>query len=179
MSAKPWAQVAQLISSQGLKGKFTARSVQGLPFFLEPGMEVRFVPPLLRGPRCAHVESVEPASGGDWRVSFEEIRSRDAADALAGSFCLVRRDLLPEDYERMGAYGWEYVGCEVIDASHGSLGYVEEVSEMPTQDLLVVSGPFGEVLIPVVDEFIVSVDLQGGRIETDVPSGLLSLSSQE
>ena len=179
MSARPWAQVAQLISSQGLKGKFTARSVRGLPFFLEPGMEVRFVPPLLKGPRRAVVESVEEASGGDWRVSFSGIRSRETADALSGSFCLVKRSLLPEGFERMGAYGWEFIGCDVVDCSFGSLGQVVEVREMPTQDLLLVEGPFGEVMIPAVDEFILEVDLEDGRIETRIPSGLLSFSDQE
>lgn len=179
MSAKPWAQVAQLISSQGLKGKFAARSVRGLPFFLEPEMEVRFVPPLLKGPRCAHVESVEQASGGDWRVSFREIRSREAADALAGSFCLVKREGLPEGFEQMGAYGWQFIGCDVIDEAYGLLGQVVEVTQMPTQDLLVVNGSFGEVMIPVVDEFVLSADPEEGRIETAVPLGLLDLSGQE
>ena len=57
--ARRWADVAELIATQGLKGRLVARSVRGLPFLLSEGSAVFFVPPTLDGPRCARVRSVQ------------------------------------------------------------------------------------------------------------------------
>ena len=54
--ARRWADVAELIATQGLKGRLVARSVRGLPFLLHEGLTVHFVPPTLDGlvrPACA------------------------------------------------------------------------------------------------------------------------------
>ena len=174
---KTWAQVAQLIASQGLKGRFVARSVRGLPFFLEPGMEVRFVPPTLEGPCKAVVSEVEEGQGNDFRIAFKGISKRDTAELLTGSYCLVRRDDLPEGFENMGSYRWDILGFDVDDSAYGHLGTVSHVQSMPTQDLLTVSGLFGDVMIPAVDEFILAVDADERVVSTHIPSGLLDLDS--
>ena len=176
---KTWAQVAQLVSSQGLKGRCIAHSVQGLPFFLEKGMKVHFVPPTLEGPRCATVSSIEYHSNRDYVVSFKGISDRDTAQRLAGSYCLVKRSDLPENFEDMTDYGWEILGFSVEDETFGTLGEIEQVDEMPTQDLLYVQGPFGQVLIPYVEEFILEVDEENKVMHTRIPSGLLSLGEDE
>ena len=62
------------------------------------------------------------------------------------------------------------------DMRAGSLGAVLCIREMPGQLMLVVERPDGsELLIPLVDEFLVQVDEEEGRLIVDLPSGLLDL----
>ena len=171
---KTWTQVAQLVSSQGLKGRFIARSVQGLPFLLEEGMNVHFVPPTLEGPRNATVSSVEYVNGADFRVTFKDISDRDTSERLMGSYCVVKTQDLPDNYESMVAYGWQVIGLEVVDEVFGNVGTITQVEQMPTQDLLIIQGPFGEVMLPYVDDFILDVDEDEGAMHTRIPSGLIA-----
>jgi 16S rRNA processing protein RimM len=59
-----------------------------------------------------------------------------------------------------------------VDEKYGELGEVTEVMLGPVQDVLVVEGAYGEVLVPVVDAFVLSVS-EDGVISTRVPNGLV------
>jgi len=63
----------------------------------------------------------------------------------------------------------------VQDATHGSLGVVEEVKENPHQDLLVVSDGKRVVYIPCVDAFILETDDEAHSLTVDIPDGLFDL----
>lgn len=175
-----WADVAELIATQGLKGRFVARSVRGLPFLLEEGLAVDFVPPTLEGPRHVRVSFVQHAGDGEYLVDFTDVSDRDTAERLVGSHCLVARELLPDDFdELLRADAGHVGGYRVIDEALGELGPVVEVREMPTQDLLVVERAQGEALIPFVDEFIVGIDEDEGIVHVNVPRSLLELNSTQ
>ena len=80
------------------------RATAGLPFLLEEGMEVAFVPPVLDVPRRATVSAIEE-QGLDLIVFFEGVEDRSTAEALAGCHCLVRRADLPEELSPSVACG--------------------------------------------------------------------------
>ena len=61
---------------------------------------------------------------------------------------------------------------EVVDNSLGYLGTISEVMVGPANDVWVIGGPFGEVLVPVVDEVVVEVP-DAGPIIVSVPAGLV------
>lgn len=175
-----WADVAELTATQGLKGRFVARSVRGLPFLLEEGMEVDFVPPTLNGPRHVRVASVQHAGDEEYLVSFAKVTDRDAAESLVGSHCLLSHDQLPEDFDDLLRADADHVsGYRVVDEVRGMLGHVVDVREMPTQDLLVVEHEGEEVLIPFVDEFIVEIDEDEGVVRVNLPAGLVELNSSQ
>jgi len=69
---------------------------------------------------------------------------------------------------------WQDIrGLEVIDRNCGALGQIEDKFTTAAHDIYVVQGPFGEVLIPVVDQFIEEVDIAGNRMMVDLPEGLV------
>ena len=110
-----------------------------------------------------------------WEVAFQGIDTVDAAEALAGSFCLVARDDLPdigidEALELL-------VGFSVEDERYGALGVVREVRVSPAQALLVVEGERGEVLIPYVDEFVTGVSESARVVSTSILESLLLLNA--
>lgn len=176
--ARRWADVAELVATQGLKGRLVARSVRDLPFLLEEGMPVHFVPPTLDAPRQARVVSVQHLGGYDYLVEFDAVSNRDAAESLAGSHCLVDREFLPPDFEELlrGVQG--AVGFSVHDEAIGLVGQVVGVREMPMQDLLVVAREGEEVLIPFVDEFVLDIDEDARIVRMSLPAGLVELNAR-
>ena len=116
------------------------RATAGLPFLLEEGMEVAFVPPVLDAPRRATVSAIEE-QGLDLIVFFEGVEDRSTAEALAGCHCLVRRADLPEGALAVGSRG--LVGWSVRDEAAGFAGTVSAVIENPGQTLLELAGNDG------------------------------------
>ena len=66
------------------------------------------------------------------------------------------------------------IGRTVVDERHGELGEIREVIETAAHDVWVIDGPYGEVLVPVVDEVIVSYpEAADEAIRTRVMDGLI------
>lgn len=169
---REWADVATLAKAKNMEGGFAARAAAGLPFLLEEGMEVAFVPPVLDAPRRAHVGEVRQ-QGDAFYVTFDEVADRSTAELLAGCHCLVRRADLPEGALAAGSRG--LVGWTVRDAS-GFSGTVSAVIENPGQTLLELAGEDGAtVLLPLVDAFVVGFDEQARTIDVDAPAGLFDI----
>ena len=68
----------------------------------------------------------------------------------------------------------EYLsGFLVVAEVLGDIGTISDVREMPAQDLLVVTAPGGEVLVPFVEDFIVEFDDAERVLYMDLPDGLV------
>lgn len=169
---REWADIAVLAKAKNLQGGFVVRAAAGLPFLLEEGMEVAFVPPVLDAPRQATVRAIEQ-HGTDIVVFFDGVDDRGVAERLSGCHCLARRADLPED-ALLGHAG--IVGWHAIDEAAGFEGTVTDVIDNPGQSLLELTGEDGRVvLVPLVDDFIVGFDEQAELIELAAPAGLFDL----
>ena len=177
-----WTNVAALLRAKANEGGLSVKPTEGLPFLLEKGMEVTFVPPVLRIPRSGKVLDIEEMSEGRYMVWFDCIDNRTDAEKLEGHFCLVRTSCLPENY--MDNQDIDLTGFSVVDESAGVIGRVVRIDENPAHALLVVErtdgadlpdGGEAEVLIPLVDEFLVAVEEEMGEIRVSLPDGLLDL----
>ena len=169
-----WIRVAEFTKAKHLKGGLVARSVAGLPFLLEEGLHVAFVPPQLDVAREGTVVEVREEPKG-FVVFFDSVSNGDDAEALVGCYALALRDDLPEDMLELAEGGIE--GYSVVDSSTGVIGSAVSINEMPGQNLLEVSRADGgdNVLIPIVDEFVEGIDEDERAIYVSVPAGLLDL----
>ena len=96
---------------------------------------------------------------------------------FVGCEVLMLRSELPE-LESDESYWQDIQGLEVIDQHYGNLGSIEDMFTTAAHDIYVVQGPFGEVLIPVVDQFICDVDIAGNRMMVNLPEGLVPESDE-
>ena len=105
-------------------------------------------------------------------LKLRGIDTREKAQALRGAYLQTpERDLgaLPEgEY-----YRFQLIGLNVRSLDGRDLGHVRDVISAPENDVYVVSGPFGEVLIPAIDDVIRDVDLTAGVILIEIVPGLL------
>ena len=57
----------------------------------------------------------------------------------------------------------DMIGLEVIDADNGKIyGKLREIMNRGASDIYVVDTPNGERMIPAVDEFVISIDIEKG-----------------
>ncbi len=101
-------------------------------------------------------------------MGIEGISDIDAAAALKGTTVYASR----EDFELDdGTYFIADIeGLPVIDNTSGEkYGNVKEVINRGAHDIYVVSTPWGEKLIPVVDEFVKRVDIDSGVYIETIP----------
>jgi 16S rRNA processing protein RimM len=100
------------------------------------------------------------------------VNDRNGAEALRNAWVQIpEEEGIPLDEGQV--YLYEVLGLRVITVSGRDLGEVVEVIETKANDVYVVRGPQGEVLIPEIADVIVEIDLDNERILIDPLPGLL------
>ena len=109
-------------------------------------------------------------------IGLEGIDTIDDAEALAGAELRMRvADMPPLP---AGTYRHhELIGCEVRDEQDRFIGRVIAIEGPTDRSQLVIAGPRGEVLIPLVADICVSVDPSAHRIVVSPPEGLIELNT--
>ena len=146
--------------------------VHSLPSLIAEGMTVVPVPPALKGPRKFSVISVESDDREGSLVTFEDVTTISDAEELVGKTLLVEEGCLPENFGLVNTS--LLVGREVRDTEHGFLGEITEVLVGPTQNVWVIEGSYGQIMMPAVEEFIHEAPVEG-PITVSIPQGLLRL----
>ena len=173
-----WVAIASVIRVKSRKEGFVLRCKTGLSSYLVPGLEVRFIPPVLDCARVATVKEVWAVDGDEVQVSFTEAFDTASAGKMVGMQVLVDAAALPDAalLSEPDVTSWP-----VEDARFGLLGEVSEVISGPAQRLLVVQASedlvpdhSAEILIPFVQE-LVEVDVAAKRLLSRIPEGLLNL----
>jgi 16S rRNA processing protein RimM len=106
-----------------------------------------------------------------WIAQFEEIESREQAEALAGNDIFIEKDRLP-GLPAGEYYHFQLIGLLVVTEEGKPLGKLKAVLETGSNDVYVVEGEGKELLIPAIGEVVVDVDLLNGKLIVDLPEGL-------
>lgn len=127
----------------------------------------------VKGQLVPHFFHIDTINGNKAIATFEDI-TPEQAGALVGHELYLPLDLLPKlDGNRF--YFHEVVGFRVVDSQYGDIGTLEQVIEYPAQPLFQVMKNGTEILIPVIDEVIDSVDRPNKTIHITAPNGLIDL----
>jgi len=70
-------------------------------------------------------------------------------------------------------YYYDIIGLTVMSEDGKELGEVVDILPTPANDVYVVKGKKGEWLLPAVKEFIIQVDVEGGRLRIRPVEGLI------
>ena len=163
----PFVAVGKITRAHGVKGEVAVLPLSQVATRFEPGSRL-YVGEDIR--RTLVVAEARPHRSRVL-VTFEGVSDRDQADALRGSYLFVPASESPSLPE--GEY-WPHqlVGCEVVAEGRGSLGTLTEVIHTPANDVWVVRGDDGEILVPALRDVVVEVDLAGRKIVVREVPGL-------
>jgi 16S rRNA processing protein RimM len=108
------------------------------------------------------------------RVKFEDVDDEAAADDLIGCPVYLPLSMLPK-LEGNKFYFHEVIGFEVEDKRLGIIGKIVSVNDTAAQPLFEVKKNDIEILIPMIDQFLVEIDRKNKKVKMDLPEGLIEM----
>ena len=155
--------VGRITAAHGIRGEIKVESLTDFPSRFEPGSRL-----WLEG-ASYEVER------GRWQgrsvlLKLSGIETRSQAEMLAGKELLASEAMPIEDEDVY--YLHDVIGLQVEDASGELLGKLADVLSTGSNDVYVVRGERGELLLPALDDVVRKVDLAGGRIVVEIPDGI-------
>lgn len=111
-------------------------------------------------------------------IKFEDIDTIEAAQKLINCDLYLPNDNL-EELDDDQFYYHEIIGFIIVDDTQGKLGTVTAVYTAEAQDLIAMNYQNKEVLIPVSDEIVKTIDREKKELYTDLPAGLIEVYLDE
>ncbi|HXS37556.1 MAG TPA: ribosome maturation factor RimM [Flavipsychrobacter sp.] len=108
----------------------------------------------------------------EYIINVEDIETVEKAHRLIGKNVYVQEDILAK-YADETPLLW--IGFNLVDRNKGNLGTIEDVMQAATQWLAKFTYSGKEVLIPLVEQTIESVNLKLKTVYVDLPHGLLEV----
>ena len=160
--------IGRVLAPWGLEGKIKVSLLTDFPEHFDPGETVYI------DSEPFDIESTEWHKGNAL-VKLEGVDSIEAADDFTGKnveISLAQSRPLPEGQY----YHYQIAGLRVVTTGGEELGLVTDILTSTANDIYVVKGKEGEVLIPATADVIKSIDLKKKVITIEPIPGLLDLN---
>jgi len=167
MERPPYIVIGTVIASHGLRGAvvvypetdFPERFAAGAKMYLGEGVEQ------------LTVRQSRPYKRGRLLVEFEEVVNRDRAEKMRHQTLTIERSLIAA-LDEDSNYIFDLEGMEVVTDEGEQLGQLKQVLITGANDVYVVVGPGGEILLPAIREVILQVDVPAQRMIVHLLPGL-------
>lgn len=125
-----------------------------------------------------YVDDIRELNDEEAIISFEDVGNQESAKALTGAAIYIYRDWLDDEegYETMSG---ALVGYTASDVELGTLGDITSIMDIANNPLFVVDYNGEVLLIPITDDFIVSVDDDAKTVVFQLPEGLVDIHTAE
>lgn len=107
------------------------------------------------------------------RMKLAGIERREDAQRLRGEYLQVATGEL-KDLGEGEFYRFQLLGLCVRGIDGRELGRIVDVFSSPANDVYVVQGPLGEILVPAIDDIVRSVDMEQREMTIEMVPGLLA-----
>ncbi|HSY62517.1 MAG TPA: ribosome maturation factor RimM [Cytophaga sp.] len=111
-------------------------------------------------------------------LSFEDIVTVEQAKPLVGADIYIPISEMAEADESRVSYQ-AIIGFQVIDSIQGKLGVISNFFQKTGQDLLMMDYKDAEILIPMTEQIVHSVDVKTKQVHTTLPEGLIEIYLNE
>ena len=170
--------IGRIIAPHGIRGEVKVEVLTDFPERFKPGTHV-FLGAGTEDPeaRPAKIAAARPHKGG-FLVKLDIVPDRNAAELVRNRYLLIpAADAMPlGEHEN---YLHDLMGLEVETTDGQHLGELREVLFTNANDVYVVRGPAGEVLLPAIRDVVLQVDLSARRMVVALPEGLLDAAEPE
>jgi 16S rRNA processing protein RimM len=108
------------------------------------------------------------------RVKFEDVDDEAEADSIMGCEIYLPLNMLPK-LEGNKFYFHEVIGFEIEDLRLGIFGKIVSINDTSAQPLFEVINGNVEILVPMIDQFLVKIDRENKKVIMDLPEGLVEM----
>jgi len=158
--------IGQILAPWGNRGKLKVRMLTEYPQRFTPSAKVY----VNRQPMT--IDSVEWHKGNAI-IKLNTIDSIEAAQQLRGQPVEIPRSQLKPLPEGQ-YYHFQLIGLAVCTAQGERLGNITEIMTAESNDIYIVQGSAGEILIPAIEDVVKSIDLNQGHMVIEPIEGLLN-----
>jgi 16S rRNA processing protein RimM len=120
------------------------------------------------------IENSNLHKGDFLRVKFEDVDNEAEADSIIGCEIYLPLNMLPK-LEGNKFYFHEVVGFEIEDQRLGIFGKIVSINNTSAQPLFEVINGNVEILVPMIDQFLVKIDRENKKVIMDLPEGLVEM----
>ncbi|MFK7000785.1 ribosome maturation factor RimM [Flavobacterium oreochromis] len=120
------------------------------------------------------IEKTQLHKGTFLKVKFEDINSEEEANEIIGKEVYLPLSMLPT-LEGNKFYYHEVIGYKVLDQRLGYIGNIVAINDSAAQPLFEIKKEDIEILVPMIDEFIVELNRNDKTITLNTPEGLVDL----
>lgn len=118
-------------------------------------------------------EFAQPHSNGKLLVKFEDVTAEEA-EKLVNRDLYLPLDTLPE-LDGTDFYYHEIIGFTIYDQTNTEVGQITGINDTTAQALFEIENDGKEILIPIVDDWILDLDRKNKAILVQIPDGLIEL----
>ena len=161
--------IGQIVKPHGIKGEV---SVKVLTDFTERFNTMKTV--YLGNELSATLYNIKTTRWNKERVLifFDGVSDRNEAESLRGLYLKIPiEQAMPLDSDTH--YHYQLQGLQVITDTNEYLGILTEILETGANDVYVVQGPHGEVLLPAIKEVILAINLATKKMQVHLLPGLI------
>jgi 16S rRNA processing protein RimM len=108
------------------------------------------------------------------RIRFEDMTTEEEADAIMGNAIYLPLKMLPK-LTGNKFYFHEVIGFEIEDQRLGVFGKIQSINDSTAQPLFEVLNGDVEILVPMVDHFLVKIDHENKKVIMNLPEGLVEM----
>lgn len=120
------------------------------------------------------IENSNLHKGDFLRVKFEDVDSEADADEIIGCEIYLPLNMLPK-LEGNKFYFHEVIGFEIEDQRLGVFGKIVSINDTSAQPLFEVLNGNVEILVPMIDQFLVKIDREHKKVVMNLPEGLVEM----
>lgn len=162
-------EIGFVIKTHGVKGQLRIAfnenikelSVSEALYFLVKGVKMPYF-----------IQQIEYFKDGDALVQVEEITNKEDAEYFTKKPVFGNRSyLLSEEEEEVTPF----LGYQVVDEIAGEIGNVIGYSDMGDYELIEVNFNGKDIMIPIHEDIIISIDEEKNTLYLRIPDGLLDL----
>ena len=111
-------------------------------------------------------------------IKFKGFDHIDMANMIKNCEVYLENEKLPTSGENE-LFTHELIGCMVIDEQLGEVGLIDYIDKSSAQELAYILKDDEELIFPLIDEFIVSIDIPAKEVKTCLPDGILEINREE
>lgn len=121
------------------------------------------------------IHEMVPTSRERFRIQFDWVTTEKKAKTLVSAPVFLETHRVEISDEILQDSPELLIGYQVYDEVLGLLGKVEAFIDNPSNPLLEILHPKGELLIPFQAEFFLSINAKAKKIKVNLPEGLVDL----
>jgi 16S rRNA processing protein RimM len=164
--------VGRVLRPHGVRGELRVEIVTGYPERLKRHARFYLAPAnATESTTCYEIKSLR-IQGEIALIKLEGCNDRNEAELLRNMLVQIpTSDAVP--LEKGEYYHFQIVGMQVETEAGESLGHVAEILETGANDVYVVHGPRGEILLPAVESVVLDLDVESKRMVVRLLPGTL------